>query len=63
LPALEAYLARQRRLKEVPAALGVHPNTVKYRMHELRPYIESGSMMATAPPSCCSRPGSGICWI
>jgi hypothetical protein len=41
LPTLEAYLARQGRLKEVAVVLGVHLNTVKYRLHELRPYIES----------------------
>jgi len=41
LPTVEAYLARQGHLKEIAAALDVHPNTVKYRLRELRPYIGS----------------------
>ncbi|MDA8285719.1 MAG: helix-turn-helix domain-containing protein [Actinomycetota bacterium] len=36
LPTLEAYLTYQGHLKEVATALGVHPNTVKYRLRELR---------------------------
>ena len=36
LPTLEAYLARQGRTKETAAALGVHQNTVKYRLRELQ---------------------------
>lgn len=36
LPTLEAYLMHQGRLKEAAAALGVHINTVKYRLKELR---------------------------
>lgn len=41
LPTVEAYLARQGRLKEVAAALGVHQNTVKYRLNELRPLVDA----------------------
>lgn len=33
---LEAYLTYQGHLQEVACALGVHPNTVKYRLRELR---------------------------
>lgn len=40
LPTVEAYLTRQGRLKEVAAALGVHQNTVKYRLNELRPLLD-----------------------
>jgi hypothetical protein len=40
LPTLEAYLARQGHLKEVAAVLGIHLNTVKYRMNELRPFTD-----------------------
>lgn len=41
LPTVEAYLLRQGRLKEVAASLGVHLNTVKYRLNELRPFLDS----------------------
>lgn len=41
LPTLEAYLARQGHLKEVAAALAVHLNTVKYRLRQLHPCIDS----------------------
>src|SRR5579875_1394496 len=41
LPTLEAFLVRQGRLKEVAAALGVHPSTVKYRLASLRDFIDS----------------------
>ena len=41
LATVEAYLSRQGRLKEVAAALGVHQNTVKYRLNELRPLLDS----------------------
>ncbi len=41
LPTVEAYLSRQGRLKEVAAALGVHQNTVKYRINELRPFLDT----------------------
>jgi hypothetical protein len=41
LPTVEAYLVKQGRLKEVAAALGVHQNTVKYRLNELRPLLDS----------------------
>jgi hypothetical protein len=40
LPTIEAYLMRQGRLKEIAAVLGVHPNTVKYRLAELRPVLD-----------------------
>jgi hypothetical protein len=33
---LEAYLSRQGRIKEAAISLGVHPNTVKYRLKEVR---------------------------
>lgn len=36
LPTLEVYLSCQGRLKEVASTLDVHPNTVKYRLRELR---------------------------
>jgi DNA-binding PucR family transcriptional regulator len=36
VPTLEAYIARQGRTKEAAAQLGVHLNTVKYRLRELR---------------------------
>lgn len=35
-PTLEAYLIHQGRLKEAAGDLGVHVNTVKYRLRELR---------------------------
>lgn len=35
LPTLEAYICRQGRLKEAAALLGVHANTVKYRLRSL----------------------------
>jgi DNA-binding PucR family transcriptional regulator len=38
LPTLEAYIARQYRTKETAATLGVHQNTVKYRLRELQEY-------------------------
>jgi PucR C-terminal helix-turn-helix domain/GGDEF-like domain len=40
LPTLEAYLVRQGRLKQAAADLGVHLNTVKYRLRELRPIVD-----------------------
>lgn len=39
LPTLEAFLLYQGRTKQTAAALGVHMNTVKYRLRELRPYV------------------------
>ena len=36
LPTLEAYVARQGRAKEMASLLGVHINTIKYRLRELR---------------------------
>lgn len=51
LPTLEAFLAHRGRVKPAAAALGVHPNTVKYRMRELRAFTEpaaiDGSRAAT----------------
>jgi len=44
LPTLEAYIARQGRTKETAAALGVHQNTVKYRLRELQEV--SGALLA-----------------
>jgi hypothetical protein len=41
LPTVEAYLSQQGRLKDVASSLGVHPNTVKYRMNEVRPALDS----------------------
>jgi DNA-binding PucR family transcriptional regulator len=40
VPTVQAYLACQGRLKEVAAELGVHHNTVKYRLAELRPLLD-----------------------
>ncbi|GAC1582531.1 MAG: helix-turn-helix domain-containing protein [Candidatus Dormibacteria bacterium] len=36
VPTLDAYLSRQGRTKEAALALGVHPNTIKYRLGTLR---------------------------
>jgi hypothetical protein len=36
LPTLEAFISRQGRIKEAATQLGVHLNTVKYRLRELR---------------------------
>jgi hypothetical protein len=41
LPTLSAYLRCQGRLKEVAAELAVHPNTVRYRLNELRPFLDA----------------------
>lgn len=38
---LEAYLCRQGRIKEAALELGVHPNTVKYRLKAIRKDIGS----------------------
>ena len=40
LPTLEAYLLRQGRMKQAAADLGVHMNTVKYRLKDLRPWLD-----------------------
>ena len=40
MPTLDAYLSNQGRLKEIAATLGLHPNTVKYRLNELRPHLD-----------------------
>jgi len=44
LPTLEAYISRQGRIKEAATQLGVHLNTVKYRLRELR--AATGSLLA-----------------
>ncbi len=41
LPTLEAYLLNQGRTKQTAAALGVHMNTVKYRLKEIRPCVDA----------------------
>lgn len=41
LPTLSAYLRCQGKLKEVAADLAVHPNTVRYRLNELRAFLDS----------------------
>lgn len=40
LPTLEAFIAHQGRMKPAAADLGVHLNTVKYRMREVRTVAE-----------------------
>jgi DNA-binding PucR family transcriptional regulator len=44
LPTLEAYITRQGRIKEAATQLGVHLNTVKYRLRELR--AATGALLA-----------------
>jgi DNA-binding PucR family transcriptional regulator len=41
LPTLAAYLKCQGRLKEMAAELAVHPSTVKYRLNELRGFLDT----------------------
>lgn len=41
LPTLSAYLRCQGKLKEVAADLAVHPNTVRYRLNELRSFLDA----------------------
>ncbi len=41
LPTLAAYLKCQGRLKEVAVELAVHPSTVKYRLNELRSFLDA----------------------
>ena len=41
LPTLAAYLKCQGRLKEVAVELAVHPSTVKYRLNELRAFLDA----------------------
>ena len=41
LPTLAAYLKCLGRLKEIAAELAVHPSTVKYRLNELRPFLDA----------------------
>lgn len=51
LPTLEAFISRQGRIKEAATQLGVHLNTVKYRLRELRaaagPLLADGDRAAT----------------
>jgi GGDEF-like domain/PucR C-terminal helix-turn-helix domain len=42
LPTLESFVVHHGRLKEVAADLGVHVNTVKYRVNELRAQLGQG---------------------
>lgn len=44
LPTLEAYLSRGGRTGQMAEALGIHPNTVKYRMSELAPYLPEDAL-------------------
>jgi DNA-binding PucR family transcriptional regulator len=44
IPTLEAYLMRGGRVGQMAESLGIHPNTVKYRMSELAPYLPEGSV-------------------
>jgi sugar diacid utilization regulator len=41
LPTLSAFLGCQGKLKEVATELAVHPNTVRYRLNELKPFLDS----------------------
>jgi GGDEF-like domain/PucR C-terminal helix-turn-helix domain len=41
LPTLAAYLKCQGKLKEIALELAVHPSTVKYRLNELRPFLDA----------------------
>ncbi|MEZ0109841.1 hypothetical protein ABH920_003855 [Catenulispora sp. EB89] len=40
IPTVDAYLSHGGRLKEVASVLNVHQNTVKYRISELRPFLD-----------------------
>ena len=40
-PTLAAYLKCLGKLKEIAAELAVHPSTVKYRLNELRPFLDA----------------------
>lgn len=44
LPTLDAYLSRGGRTGQMADALGLHPNTVKYRMGELSPYLPADAL-------------------
>ncbi|CAN5154078.1 helix-turn-helix domain-containing protein [soil metagenome] len=44
LPTLEAYFSRAGRTGQMAEALGLHANTVKYRMGELAPYLPADSL-------------------
>ena len=41
LPTVEAYLSQQGRVKAMATALHLHPNTIKYRLNELKPFLDS----------------------
>jgi hypothetical protein len=41
LPTLAAYLKCQASVKEIAVELAVHPSTVKYRLNELRPFLDA----------------------
>jgi len=40
LPTVDAYLTHGGRLKDVASVLNVHQSTVKYRLSELRPFLD-----------------------
>ncbi|CAN5268604.1 hypothetical protein BH09ACT5_BH09ACT5_15380 [soil metagenome] len=44
LPTLEAYFRRGSRTGQMAEALGLHANTVKYRMGELAPYLPADAL-------------------
>lgn len=44
LPTLEAYLSRGGRTRQMAETLGIHPNTVKYRMSELAPHLPQDAL-------------------
>lgn len=44
LPTLDAYLSRGGRTGQMAVALDLHPNTVKYRMSELAPYLPADAL-------------------
>jgi hypothetical protein len=44
LPTLEAFLSRGGRTGQMAQVLGLHANTVKYRMSELAPYLPSDAL-------------------
>ncbi|MBA2462319.1 MAG: helix-turn-helix domain-containing protein, partial [Actinobacteria bacterium] len=47
LPTLEAYLLHQGRLKQAAADLGVHINTIKYRLKDIRSIADPSLTDAT----------------
>lgn len=44
LRTIDAYLSRGGRTKQMAEELGLHPNTVKYRMSELAPYLPADAL-------------------